>query len=566
MFGIWLFQISILLLCLVTAAFFLGEYMARVFGGKKTILSPVLVPVENFIYGIFRINPKEEMDWQEFTVNFLLFLFIGFITLVFLQRVQHLLPLNPEHLPAINWEQAFNTAISFVTNTNWQPQRPEVSISHLTRILGLGVQNFLSAAVNITIGVTFISGFLRRNDEGLGNFWVYLTRSILYILLPLSLILTIFLMFQGTPNNLKPYVHVKTLEGTEQIIAQGPVASQVAIKQLGANGGGIFAVNAAHPYENPTPLTDLINILAMLIIAAAFPFMFGAMAKDRLEGWTIFIAMALLFLLMLTLSSWSELHNIPMFDNLNIANGVGMEGKELRFGNISTAIFATAATATSNGSANSLYASLMPLTGLILVVNMALGEVIFGGVGSGFVNMIFYVILTMFLIALMIGRTPEIYGKKLGVREMVITVVALFVPGALQLILSAAAIYLDPAIAAVGSGSNHGLMEIFYNYTSTVRNNGSSFAVFRAPNSFYNFSTSVAMLVGYLLMAISALALAGSMVKKNISPKLTRFPTTNILFILLLVSVILVIGSLSFLPILVLGPAVDYLKMISGGF
>ena len=566
MLGVWLFQISILLLCLVTAAFFLGEYMARVFRGKKTILSPVLVPVENFVYRTFQVNPQEEMNWREFILNFLLFIFLGLVTLVFLQRFQYLLPLNPEHLPAINWGQVLNAAISFVTNTNWQFQQPETSISYLTRILGLGVQNFLSAAVNITIGVVVINGFLRKNDEGLGNFWVYLTRSILYILLPLSLLLALFLMLQGTPNNLKPYVHVKTLEGKEQIIAQGPVASQVAIKQLGSNGGGVFAANAAHPYENPTPLTDWISVLAMLLIAAAFPFMFGAMARDRSKGWAIFIAMTLLFLLMLSLSSWAELHSLPMFDNLNIADGISMEGKELRFGNIATAVFATTATATSSGSTNSFFASLMPLTGMVLVVNMALGGIIFGGVGTGFINMMFYVILTMFLIALMIGRTPEIYGKKLGVREMIITVIALFIPGALQLILSAIAIYLDPVVAAASGGSNHGLTEIFYNYTSTIKNNGSSFDILRAPNLFYSFSTSLAMLVGYLLTAISALTLAGFMVKKNISPKLTHFSTTNVSFVLLLVSVVLVIGSLSFLPILALGPVVEHLKMLGGGF
>ncbi len=563
MLGTWLFQIAVLLLCLTTSAFFLGEYMARVFMGKKTLLSPLMVPLENFIYGIFRIDFQEDMGWKEFSANFLLFIVLGFLVLFLLQKFQHVLPLNPEKFSSIRWDRAFNGAVSFITNTNWQPYTPEIEISYFTRLVGMGVQNFLSTAAGMAIAVAFINGMLRKNGNGIGNFWVYLTRSILYVLLPLSLLMSIFLMLQGTPNNLNPYVKVKTLEGREQVIAQGPVASQVAIRQLGTSGGGIFAANAAHPYENPTPLTDLVNILALLLIAAAFPFMFGAMIRDRTEGWIIFAAMALLFILLLAISSWSELRGSEIFEKLNIGQGISMEGKELRFGNISTAAFATAATATAGGAANASYVSLMPLTGMMLLLAMTMGEVVFGGIGYGFIGMMFYVVLTMFLIALMIGRSPEIYGKKLGTREMVITVLVLFMPGILQLVLTATAVYIAPPIATAG---NQGLIKIFYNYVSVVANNGSSFGTIHSHGVFYNLATSWAMFAGYLLLSLSALAMAGSMVKKNVSPKATHFHTANGLFILLLISVILVISSLSFLPAFALGPMISHLRMIAGIF
>ena len=563
MFWVCSFQLSILLFSVVLSAFFFGKYMAKVFTGKKTVLSPVLVPMENFIYKCIGVDPKEDMGWKEFSCSFLAFVFIGIVASFLVQKFQEGIFWTPEKFSSLSWHERLTVAISWVTNTNWQWIKSEGSISYFTKMLGMGVQNFLSTAVGISIGVAFVNGFIRRNGEGIGNFWVYLTRSISYILLPLALVLSGFFMFQGVPNNLNAYVRAETLEGKEQIIVQGPIASQVAIKHLGG-GGGFFAANAAHPYENPTPLTDLVNILITLLIAAAFPFMFGELIKDQREGWTIFVAMALLLVVVLGIVLWAEWKSGLVFEKVYLSGKISMEGKELRFGNISSAISATIATATSNGAANISYASLTPLTGLLLILNMAMGEVIFGGPGLGMVNMIFYGLLTMFLIALMIGKSPEIYGKKLVAREMVIVVITLFAPGMLQLILSAVAIHFGSLFGISTNLGSHGLTEIFYTFTSVVKNNGSSIAEIGNRSLFYNLALSGAMLFGYLLTTIPALMVAGSMVKKNISPKLARFPTANPLFVMILVSVILIISLLSFLPVLVLGPVVEHLKFAAG--
>lgn len=562
MLGSLLFQIPILLFLLTICAMILGEYMARVFTGERTFLSPLLAPIEKFLYKIFRINPEEEMTWQVFLGNFLLFILLGIVVLFLLQQYQNFLPLNPEAFPKIKWDTAINTAISFVTNTDWQADKSEATLSHLTRMLGLGLQNFLSAAVGMSIAIALINAFVRKNTTTIGNFWVYLTRSIIYILLPLSIILTLFLISQGTPENLSHSVLAQTLEGKEQIIAQGPAASQIAIKQLGTNGGGFFAANAAHPYENPTPLTDIINILALLIIAAAFPFTFGAMMKNRSQGWAIFMAMMLLFVISLIFVLWSESHGNPLLTKFNIQHNINLEGKEVRFGTTASAVFAHAATATTSGAANSSYTSLMPLTGLVLIFNMAIGEVIFGGVGAGLINMIFYMVLSMFLIGLMIGKSPEIYGKKLEPREMLITVIALFIPNIFQLVFTAITLAIDTNVSSLFNPMFHGLSEIFYNYTSAIGNNGSSFA--GSNTKFYNLNIALVMLIGYLAKNISALLLAGSIVKRNSSPLTTRFPTTGPTFVIVLLVIILFIGTLTFLPILVLGPVLEHLSILSG--
>lgn len=560
----WLPQIVALLSILTITAFFLGEYMAKVFTGERTFLSPILLPIEKLLYKIFGIDQHEEMDWKAFAFNFLLFIFIGIVALFLLQEAQGFLPLNPENFKAVRWDTALNAAISFVTNTDWQSYHSESTMSYLTRTLGMGLQNFLSAAVGMTIAVALINAFARKNTNELGNFWVYLTRSIIYILLPLSIVLAIFLISQGTIDNLSPYTHVQTLEGKEQIIAQGPAASLVAIKHLGTSGGGFFAANAIHPYENPTPLTDYISILSLLLIAAAFPFTFGALIKDRPQGRAIFATMMLLFVIGLCFVVWSEYHGNPLLTKLDISHGVNMEGKEVRFGTLSSVTFANAATATSGGAANASYDSLMPLTGLIALFNMAVGEVIFGGVGSGFIGMMFYIILTMFLIGLMIGRSPEVYGKKLDAYEMVMTVISLFLHSAIPLILGAIAISTTVGIASIGNPAFHGLSEVLYTYVSTTCNNGSTFAGLKANTPFYNLTTAIAMLSGYLTTMLSALAISGSIAQKNSSPLATRFPTASILFILVLASVILIIGALSFFPVLVLGPVLEHLYLFAG--
>ena len=563
MLGTWLFQISTLLVVLTILAFLLGEYMAKVFAEERTFLSPILEPVENLCYKFFKIDRHENMSWKTFTANFLFFIFIGIVALYLLQQIQYFLPFNPENFKAVKWDSALNSAISFVTNTNWQAYKSEETLSYLTRMLGMGLQNFLSAAVGITIAIALINAFIRKNSTGIGNFWVYLTKSIIYILLPLSIALAVFLISQGTPDNLSAYTQTQTLEGNKQIIAQGPAASQVAIKHLGTNGGGFFAANAAHPYENPTPFTDFINILALLLIAAAFPFTFGALIKDRSQGWAIFIVMMLLFVIGLGLALWSESGTNPLLTKFNIQEGLNMEGKEVRFGTLSSTAFANSATATSGGASNSAYTSLMPLTGLVLIFNMAVGEVIFGGAGYGFIGMMFYVMLAIFLIGLMIGRSPEVYGKKLNPYEMILMVSALFLPACIHLILSAVAVSAGSGAAGLGSQNIHGLSEIFYAYMSGVMNNGSSFASLNTNTTFYNLTISFAMLSGYLISTVTALAIAGSVVQKNSSPPATRFPTSGFLFILVLTIIILVISALSFFPIFVLGPILEHLQFFS---
>jgi potassium-transporting ATPase potassium-binding subunit len=558
------FQIVIFLFVLTILAIPLGEYMAKVFSNEQTFLSPVLAPVENFLYRIFGVDPSEDMDWKTFAINVLIFNLIGLVVLFLLQEVQNFLPLNPQKFKAVRWDTAINAAISFVTNTNWQSYKSEMTMSYLTQMLGFSLQNFLSAGTGIAIAIAFINAFVRKSTEGLGNFWVYFTRSIIYVLLPLAVILSVFLVSQGCIENLKPYVHVQTLEGKEQIIAQGPAASQIAIKHLGTNGGGFFSANSSHPYENPTPLTDYLEILSMLLIAAAFPFVFGALKNNRAQGWAIFIAMMTLFIIGLSFAVWSEMHGNPLLTKLGIQDGINMEGKEVRFGSLASAFFSSVTTATSTGAVNASHGSLMPLTSLVALFNMAIGEVIFGGVGVGFIGMIFYAMLTMLLIGLMIGRTPELYGKKLEPYEMIVTIIALFLPCILQLILSAIAAANNVGVAAIGGQIPHSLSEILYTYASGVGNNGSALGGLESNTIFYNLTTGFAMLFGRFITLASALAVAGSIVQKKVNPTTSQFPTTNGLFIFVLMLVVIVVGSLTFFPVFVLGPILEHLNILAG--
>lgn len=564
MYGTWLFQIAALLVFLTILAFFLGEYMAKVFVGERTLLSPLFMPIENLLYKIFGIDPEEDMSWKTFTLHLVFFVFLGIVTLYVLQRTQYWLPLNPEGFVNVSWDTALNAAISFATNTNWQPYVSEATMSYFTKMCGMGVQNFLSAATGMAVAVALINAFTRKNAVGIGNFWVYLTRSIVHILLPLSIVLALFLVSQGSVDNLNSHVHARTVEGKEQIIAQGPVASQVAIRNLGTSGGGFFAANAAHPYENPTPLTDYISILALLVIAAAFPFVFGALIKDRAQGWAIFVVMLLLFIIGAYFVVGSELYSSPLFTKLGISGGVNMEGKEVRFGSLASAVFANAATATSAGAANAAYDSLLPLASLVLIFNMVIGGIVFGGVGTGFIGMMFYVVLTMFLIGLMIGRSPEVYGKKLDPYEMIMTVLALFLPCILQLLLGALTLTLNVGTAGLGNPAFRGLSEVIYAYASAIGNNGSALAGLKANTVFYNLITGFLMLFGRLITIIPALAIAGSIAQKNITPPATRFPTASALFVLVLAGVILIVGALTFFPVLVLGPVAEHLYVLAG--
>lgn len=558
MFSTVVLQVALLLSILTILAVFLGEYMAKVFNGDFKN------PVEKLIYKIFSIDENKEMDWKTYTFSLLILNAIGIIALFALQQLQHILPLNPEKLTAVRWDTALNTAVSFVTNTNWQAYGGETTMSYLTQMLGLTVQNFLSAAVGIAACIAFIRGFSRKTTSDLGNFWVDLTRSIIYILLPLSIIFSIFFVSQGVIQNLNPYVKTQTIESKEQVIAQGPVASQLAIKQVGTNGGGFFNANSAHPYENPTPATDYLEILGLLLISAGLPFTFGAMLKNRKQGWAIYASMMILYLIGLSAALYSEFHGNPILSRLGIEHGFNMEGKEVRFGQLASVLFAQSTTVTSCGAVNAMHDSLMPLTGLVLMFNMMIGEVIFGGVGTGLIGMLLYAILTMFLVGLMIGRTPEIFGKKLEPYEMIMAVIALVAPSVIQLGFGAVASNINAGLTSLNNAGPHGLSEILYAFASGAGNNGSAFAGLNANTPFYNLTLAVAMLIGRFATIIPSLAIAGSLIKKKATHESSRFPTASPLFVIILVFTVIIVGALTFFPVWVLGPILEHLMMTAG--
>lgn len=580
--GTVLVQLALFLTILTFISLLLGEYMAKVFKGEKMLLSFILQPIEKLLYKLFGINETAEMDWKTYSFSLIIFNVLGIIVLFALQELQHVLPFNPQYLPPVRWDTAINTAVSFVTNTNWQAYGGETTMSYLTQMLGMTVQNFLSAAVGISVAIAFIRAFTTSSPspqsspargEGasqepstnIGNFWVDLTRSIVYILLPLSIVYSLIFISQGTIQNLNPYIHAHTIQGAEQIIAQGPVASQEAIKLLGTNGGGFFNSNSSHPYENPTALTDYMQILGLLIISAAFPFTFGILLNKRKQGWAIFIAMMTLYLIGLSVAIWSEFHGNPILSKLGISHGLNMEGKEVRLGILNSVLFAQSTTVTSCGAVNAMHDSLMPITGLILMFNMMIGEVIFGGVGTGFVGMILYAILTMFLVGLMIGRTPEIFGKKLEPYEMIMATIAVILPSVIQLIFSAIASSHSFGLSSLNNTGPHGLSEILYAFASGAGNNGSAFASLNANTPFYNLSIAFAMLIGRFGTILPSLAIAGSLINKRFVPEEAKFPTTGPLFVVMLVTVVIIVGALTFFPALVLGPILEHLFMMSGG-
>lgn len=559
--------LCVILLPFITTAlaFPLGEFMAKVFNGSKTFLSPVIAPLERVLYRLFGVDEKEEMSWQTYALCLIIFNIIGIIIVFILQIIQGKLPLNPQKLGSVWWDTALNTAVSFGTNTNWQSYSGEQTMSHLTQMLGLTVQNFFSAAIGITVIIALIRGFVRKSSGSIGNFWVDLTRSILYILLPLAMIWSLLLVSQGVVQTFSGSITAQTLEGSRQTIAVGPVASQEAIKEIGTNGGGFFNANSAHPFENPTPLTDFLEILGLLLVPMALPFTLGAMLKNRRQGAAIFAAMLILYLAGLGVFAWSEMQGNPLLQKVGVINGLNMEGKEVRSGIINSVLFAQSTTATSCGAVNSMHDSMMPLSGLVLMFNMAIGEVIFGGVGTGLIGMLSYAMLTMFLAGLMIGRTPELMGKKLELFEMVMSVIIILFPAILLLLLSGIAVTTRAGLASLGNSGPHGLSEIIYAFASTSGNNGSAFAGLNANTVFYNLTTSGAMLVGRFSTIIPALAIAGSLANKKIVPaSIATFPTTGLLFILMLIGVILVVGALTFFPVFTLGPLLEHLLMMTG--
>lgn len=556
-------QMLIFLLVLVALAVPLGSYMARVFKGEKGFPDRIMNPLEKGIYQLAGVDEKEEMGWWQYAKALLLFNLFGLTMLFLLQVSQAWLPFNPQKLAGVKWDLALNTGISFMTNTNWQAYGGETTLSYFTQMAGLTVQNFLSAATGIAVVVALIRGLTRRNAGTIGNFWVDMTRSITRILLPICFIFAFVLVSQGVIQNLQPYQSVQTLEGEKQVLAMGPVASQEIIKMLGTNGGGFFNTNSAHPFENPNGITNFLEMLAILIIPTALPFTFGCMCGDKRQGRAIFATMMLIFVLALGVCYWSEASGNPQIAALGTQGASAMEGKEIRFGVGSSSLFATVTTAVSCGAVNSMHDSFTPLGGMILLLLMMLGEIIFGGVGAGLYGMLVFVIITVFIIGLMVGRTPEYLGKKIESREMKMVTLAVLIPAASILLGSAAAAAVTAGTSSVLNPGPHGLSEILYAFSSCTGNNGSSFAGLDANTLFYNLMLSVALLVGRFGIILPVLAVAGSMAGKKVVPAGPgTFATTGGLFVGLLVVTILIIGALTYFPALALGPVVEHLIML----
>jgi potassium-transporting ATPase potassium-binding subunit len=549
-----------------------GGYMTRVFNGERTFLHPILRPVERAIYWCCGVDEQQEQHWLTYAVAMLLFSLAGVVTLYGLQRLQAYLPFNPAGQSAVEQSLAFNTAVSFITNTNWQAYSPETTMSYLTQMAGLAVHNFLSAATGIALAIALVRGFARREAKTIGNFWVDLTRTTLYILLPLSVVVGLFFVWQGMPENLNAYVDATTLEGAKQTIAQGPVASQEVIKMMGTNGGGFFNVNSAHPYENPNALTNFVQVILIFSIGAGLTNVLGRMVKDERQGWAIFAAMGVLFLVGVTTMYWAEAHGNPAFAALHVDSapsalqaGGNMEGKEVRFGIADSALFGTVTTDASCGAVNGMFDSFMPLGGMVPLINIQLGEVIFGGVGSGLYGILAFAIVAMFVAGLMVGRTPEYLGKKLESREVKLTIIALLSLPLSILGWTALATVVPAGLAGIANTGPHGFTEILYAYTSGTGNNGSAFAGLSANTLFYNLTLAGAMLMGRFIFVIPLLAVAGALAgKKLLAPSAGTFPTQSPLFVGLLVGVILIIGGLTYFPAVALGPAVEQVAMNHG--
>ena len=553
-------QIVLYLVLLVAITPLLGGYMKQVFDGERNILTPVLRPIERLIYRLSSVRPEVEQPWKEYTLALLAFNILGFLLLLGMQLLQGILPLNPEGRSGVEPWLAFNAATSFMTNTNWQSYAGETTMSQLTQMLGLGVQNFVSAATGMAVVIALTRGLARRSAATLGNFWADLVRATLYILLPLALILAVILVSQGVVQNFDPNVTVTTLAGETQALPQGPAASQIAIKQLGSNGGGFFNANSAHPYENPTPLTNFLQMFALLAIATALTNTFGRMVGSPRQGWAIFAAMFILMVVLLGVMLLAETTGNPV---LGVAGA--MEGKETRFGVANSVLWAGATTSASNGSVNAMHSSLSPLAGGVALLNMLLGEVIFGGVGAGLYGMLVFVILTVFIAGLMVGRTPEYLGKKIEAREVQMATLAILLPAASILLLTALAVGVEAGLSSRLSAGPHGFSEILYAYTSATANNGSAFAGLNANTPFYNITLGLALRIDRFGVIIPVMAIAGSMVGKKVAPpSVGTFPTDQPLFTGMLVGVVVIVGALTFFPALSLGPIVEHLVMQGG--
>ena len=565
---------------LVLLAYPLGLYMGAVYEGQRVFLTPVVGPLERLVYRVMRVDPASEMSWKGYSLGVLWFSLFGLALLFAIQLLQGGGFLNPEHLPGVDPFLAFNTAASFVANTNWQAYGGENTMSYLTQMSGLAVQNFLSAAAGMAVCLVLIRGFTRRQSETVGNFWVDMTRGVLYILLPLSLILSVALVSQGVVQNFHtyqratltaPYTGADGKEVTTQLLPQGPAASQIAIKQLGTNGGGFFNANSAHPYENPNPLSNFLEMLSLMLIPAGFVFMFGRMARDMRQGWALFVAMSVIFVVAVVLAITFEQKGTPQLAAAGVElkatalqSGGNMEGKEVRFGVVDSAIWAVATTSTSNGSVNSMHDSYTPLGGMIPMVEMQLGEVIFGGVGSGLYGMLLLAIVTVFLGGLMVGRTPEYLGKKIGSYEMKMTVVGVLIVPVFLLIGTAVAVMVPGVSKLLNNPGPHGFSELLYAYTEALNNNGSAFAGLDANTPFMNLSIGIAILIGRYGVIFPAIAIGGSLArKKAMAASAGTLPTHGPLFIVLLIFVILIVAGLNHFPALSLGPIAEQLQMLA---
>jgi K+-transporting ATPase ATPase A chain len=585
-----LVQVGLYLLVLVALVHPLGRYMARVYEGERTWLSPLLSPLERLVYRVAGVDPRSEQDWKQYALAALLFNLVGLLVLYLLQRLQGVLPLNPQGFGAVAPDSAFNTAVSFASNTNWQGYGGETTMSYLTQAFGLGVQNFLSAASGMAVLVALIRGFARTQTTSLGNFWVDVTRSTVHVLLPLATLLAITLAGQGVVQSFEPYRSVALLEPlaieklrtdaenpassevvTAQVVPLGPAASQVAIKQLGTNGGGFFNVNSAHPFENPTPVSNFLEMLAILLIPAALCYTFGHMVGDTRQGWALLAAMLVIFVPLALATCAAEQAGNPRLDPAQVdqqaatgQSGGNMEGKEVRFGIANSALWAAATTAASNGSVNAMHGSFTPLGGLVPMWLMQLGEVVFGGVGSGLYGMLMFAIVAVFIAGLMIGRTPEYLGKKIEAFEVKMASLVLLIPCAVVLLGTAIASVLPEAVARTGNPGPHGFSEILYAFSSAGNNNGSAFGGLSANNPFYNFALGAAMWISRYWLMIPVLAIAGSLAaKRTVAVTSGTLPTHKPLFVGLLVGVVLLVGALTFVPALALGPVVEHLQLVN---
>jgi K+-transporting ATPase ATPase A chain len=554
-------QIALYFVVLTALVIPLGRFMARVFEGERTFLTPVFRPVEAVFYRAAGVDERREQHWLTYTVAMLVFNVAGFLLAYALQRFQAVLPLNPAGMPAVAPDLAFNTAVSFTTNTNWQNYGGESTMSYLTQMAALTTQNFVSAATGIALVIALIRAFARASAKTVGNFWVDLTRCTLYVLLPLSIVAALFLVWQGVPQNIGPYVDATTLEGAKQTLSQGPAASQIAIKQLGTNGGGFWNANSAVPYENPTPLSNFVEMIYILLIAAALTHTFGRMVKDERQGWALYAAMSIIFLAGVAVTYWAEAAGNPHFAALGL-DPANMEGKEVRFGLANSSLWAVATTDASNGSVNAMHDSFTPLGGMIAIINMELGEIIFGGVGSGLYGMLLMVIIAVFVAGLMVGRTPEYLGKKIEAKEVKMAMLAILILPLSMLAFTAISVMLPFGLSSILNPGPHGFSELLYLFTSQTANNGSAFAGLTGNTLWYNTIGAIAMLTGRYFVIIPMMAVAGSLVaKKTVPASAGTFPTTGSLFVGLLIGVILIFGGLTFFPALALGPVVEHLAM-----